>query len=88
MSTSKIWSIKVFLTEDQHTTQADALLKVDGREFRGWGRAWRNPADPDVPVIGEELATVRALTDLSHQLLHAAVGAIEEFEGHNVSLAG
>lgn len=86
MPTSKVWSIEVFLTEDPDTTRADAVLQVGDREFRGWGRARRNPTDPDVPRIGEELATARALSELSHRLLHAAAEAIEEFEGRKVVL--
>jgi len=41
-----------------------------------------------VPVIGEELAAARALSDLSHQLLHAAAARIEDFEGHPVKVHG
>jgi hypothetical protein len=88
MTTSKVWSIEVFLTEDPDTTRADAVLEVGDRQFRGWGRARRNPTDPDVPRIGEELATARALSDLSHHLLHAAVEAIKAYEGHKVALRG
>lgn len=80
MSTSKVWSIEVFLTEDPDTTRADVVLELGDRVFRGWGRARRNPVDPDVPRIGEELATARALSDLSHHLLHAAADAIDAFE--------
>lgn len=87
MTTNKVWSIELFLTEDPDTTRADAVLQIEDREFRGFGRARRNPADPDVPKIGEELATARALSDLSQRLLHAAAGAIEAFEGHKVNLS-
>jgi hypothetical protein len=85
---SKVWSIEVFLTEDAETTQAEALLKLPDREFQGHGKARRNPTDPDVPRIGEELATARALSDMSHRLLHAAAEAIEVFEGHRVQVHG
>lgn len=84
--TSQVWSIEVFLTEDPESTSADAVLKVGDREYHGSGKARRNPVDPDVPRIGEELATARALSDLSHRLLHAAVAAIEAFEGHHVKV--
>jgi len=40
-----------------------------------------------VPRIGEELATARALADLSHQLVHAAADNIEAIEGHEVTLS-
>ena len=37
-----------------------------------------NPADRDMPEIGDELAVARALSDLGHQLLDAAAGDIEQ----------
>jgi hypothetical protein len=88
MPTSKVCSIEVFLTEDPDTTRADAVLEMGDRQFRGWGRARRNPTDPAIPRVGEELATARALSDLSHHLIHAAAEAIEAFEGHKVPLRG
>lgn len=88
MTTSKVWSIEVLLTEDPDTTRADAALQVGDRQFRGWGRARRTPTDPDVPRIGEELATARALSDLAHHLLHAAAEAIEDFQTHRVAPRG
>lgn len=84
--TSLVWSVEVFLTEDPESTRADAVLEVGERKFQGYGLARRNPVDPDVPRIGEELATARALSDLSHQLLHAAASAIEAFEGQPVKV--
>ena len=86
--TSMLWSVEVFLTEEPESTRADAVLEVGDRKFRGYGQARRNPVDPDVPRIGEELATARALSDLSHQLLHAAASAIEAFEGQHVKVGG
>lgn len=68
-------------TEDAQTTRADALLQMGDRQFRGIGRTRRNPRDPDVPHVGEELAIAGALSDLSRQLLHAAEEAVEVFEG-------
>ena len=86
--TSMVWSIEVSLTEDTQSTRAHAVHDVGDRKFQGFGQARRNPIDPDVPRIGEELATARALSDLSHQLLHAAAGAIEAFEGQHVKVGG
>ena len=84
--TSKAWSIEVLLEETEDETQATALLELRGESMAGWGRARRNPADPAVPQIGEELATARALTDLAHKLLEAATAEIERFEGQRVSV--
>jgi hypothetical protein len=88
VSETRIWTLEVVFTEDADRTRADALLTAGDRQFRGWGNAKRNPVDPDVPKIGEELAAARALSAVSHQLLHAASEAIEAFEGHPVVLHG
>ncbi|MGD0085128.1 MAG: DUF1876 domain-containing protein [Acidimicrobiales bacterium] len=80
MSKGRVWTVEILFTEDENHTRADARLNTGSREMSGWGRSRRNPADPDVPAIGEELAAARALSDLAHQLLHEAVDAIEEFE--------
>ena len=84
MGENKVWTVEVLIDEDDEKTNAHAVLAVGGERYSGWGRARRNPVDPDVPKIGEELATARALSDLSHTLLDAAAGAIEQFEGHAV----
>lgn len=87
MTLHKALTVEVTLDEDPDSTRADAVLQIGDRHFRGYGRARRNPADPDVPQIGEELACARALSDLSHQLVHAAADAIEAIEGHEVTLS-
>ncbi|MGZ6637221.1 MAG: dsRBD fold-containing protein, partial [Solirubrobacteraceae bacterium] len=56
------------------------------QKFHGFGQAKRAPADPNVPVVGQDLAAARALSDLSHKLLEAAAERIESFEGHPVKL--
>jgi hypothetical protein len=86
MSENRVWTIEIVFTEDGDHTRADARLRAGERERSGWGRARRNPSDPDVPVIGEELSAARALADLTHQLVHAAAEAVEKFEGHPVEL--
>lgn len=86
MDNQRLWTVEIVFSEDEDHTRADAWMKAGGREWRGWGRARRNPVDPDVPVIGEELAAARALSDLTHRLIHAAAEQIETFEGHPVHL--
>jgi hypothetical protein len=81
---SHVWSIEVLLTETPDLTEAEAVLGVGTDRYVGWGRSRRNPADPGVPRIGEELATARALSDLAHKLLDTAASAIEAFEGRPV----
>ena len=82
------WSVSIAFTEDADRTRADAILELAQQRFHGYGQAKRAPEDPSVPVIGQDLAAARALSDLSHQLLHAAAGRIEAFEGHPVQLHG
>jgi hypothetical protein len=86
MTDRRTWTVELTFTEDETATRADALLRFGSFELSGWGRARRNPVDPDVPAIGEELAAARALSELSHHLLHRAADAIEEYEGAPVSL--
>jgi hypothetical protein len=80
------WMVQIAFTEDEDRTRADARLNVSGGSWHGWGRARRNPVDPDVPAIGEELAAARALADLSHQLVEAAAHGVEAFEHQAVRL--
>jgi len=80
------WLVNISFTEDADRTRADAILVLANQKFHGFGQAKRAPQDPNVPVIGEELAAARALSDLSHQLLEAAAERIESFEGHPVDV--
>lgn len=77
-------TIDVDIDETDDETRAKATIDVDGTPISGWGRARRNPADPRVPRIGEELAIARALTELSHRLLDVAVVEIEQFSTRDV----
>jgi hypothetical protein len=85
-SRDRVWTIELVFTEDEDKTRADARMHTSRQDWHGWGRARRNPMDPDVPAIGEELAAARALADLSHQLVEAAAHGVESFEGHPVHL--
>ena len=82
------WQVSVTFTPEADRTRADAVLELAGRRFHGFGRAKRSPEDPSVPVIGQDLAAARALSDLSHQLLHAAADQIEAYAGHPVDVHG
>jgi Domain of unknown function (DUF1876) len=78
MGRMKRWSVDIFVDEDDGRTYAEARLQTrDDTHLVGIGRATLNPADLDVPEVGDELAAARALTDLGHRLLLAAVGDIE-----------
>ena len=88
MQTEPTWHVDITFTEEDGRTRADAILEFGGQRFHGWGQAKRSPGDPDVPVVGEELAASRALSELAHQLLGAAADRVESFEGRPVSLHG
>jgi Rv2632c-like len=86
--TDQSWQVDIAFTEDDDRTRADAILELASQRFHGFGQAKRAPKDPSVPVVGQDLAAARALSDLSHQLLHAAAERIEAYEGHPVDLHG
>lgn len=78
MSTTNKWSVEIYLDEHESQTRAEARLHTaDNTHLVGTGLARLNPADRDVPEIGDELAASRALADLAHQLLDAAADDIE-----------
>ena len=85
---ARAWSVEILLDETPDETEAEAVLVLEDHRYSGWGRARRNPADPTVPRIGEELAAARALSDLAHKLLEAAATSIEAFEGRAVKVHG
>jgi hypothetical protein len=72
----KVWTVEVVLEERSSTTEALARLRSGDLVVGGWGRARRNPADADQPLVGDELAAARALSDLAHHLMELAAAAI------------
>jgi Domain of unknown function (DUF1876) len=82
----QFWRVDIAFTEDGDRTRADAVLELAGARYHGFGQARRAPGDPSVPVVGEDLAASRALSELAHQLVNAAADRIESFEGHPVHL--
>lgn len=74
----KNWSVNIVIDEHEGQTRAEARLQAGGgTELAGTGMARLNPTDSDVPQIGDELATARALADLAHQLIEATADDIE-----------
>ena len=86
MTGPKVFTIEVEVTEHPDHTEARAQLDTGDGPQGGWGRARRNPADPDRPRIGDELAMARALSDLAHHLLDDVATTIEAAEGEPAHL--
>lgn len=81
MSTTTLhWDVRLEIREDGDECEVVAHLDAGDRSLSGTGRSRRNPVDPKVPQVGEELATARALHDLAHHLGQDAWRMIEEFD--------
>ena len=79
MSELKRWTVGIEIDEHEGRTRAVARLQSpDVGDVVGVGLARLNPADRDVPTIGDELAVARALSELSHRLLEVVAGDIEQ----------
>jgi len=84
--TLKTWTVEIRIQEIDRQTDAEARLVVDDKQgVQGHGTARCNPADSNVPEVGDELAAARALSDLSHRLLDTAIATIEGASGERVS---
>jgi hypothetical protein len=78
MSISNHWSMLLTVQESDGETTATVRLTLDGGEhLAGHGKARLNPTDQGVEKIGAEIAVARALSDLSHKLLHSAALDVE-----------
>ena len=87
MDATTQWSITVEIDEEDDTTLAHVSLRTPaGQEVTGVGRAQRNPHDPSVPEIGDELAVSRALRNLAERLLHATERDISGATGESAHL--
>lgn len=73
------WTLTLEFKEDTEHCEVTAHLDAGDRSLGGYGRSRRNPKDPMVPQIGEELAAARALHDLAN---HLAEDAWREIEQH------
>lgn len=82
MTSTVNWSVEIRIDEQDDRTRAEARLSAGDRsDVRGIGLARRNPHDRDIPRIGDELAASRALSDLAHRLLDAAIADVEQATG-------
>jgi len=64
--------IDITVVEDSDECQATATLNTTRGPVQASARARRNPSDPEIPVVGEELAIGRAIRALGDQLVAAA----------------
>lgn len=81
MTHVRTWTIDINITEqaEEGLTRATAVLHSDTRTpLHGEGEALRRPTVTDVPQIGDELATARAVADLAYQLLDVTSRDIEQ----------
>lgn len=88
---TRTWSVDIVISEheDERRTRAEARLHSDSRTVLcGVGEARRSPRDREVPEIGDELATARALADLAYQLLDVTAADIEQFTHRPAHLTG
>jgi hypothetical protein len=86
--TADTWWVEVFVGETDGVSTATARLHTRARtSLSAHGTARLSATDRDVPEIGYELATARALAALAHQLLEAAADDIGEVTHDLVSVA-
>ena len=64
--------IDVDVVDDDDECRATATFVTSRGQLEAHGVARRNPVDPQVPVVGEELAIGRALAALATQLIEGA----------------
>ncbi len=87
MTTAKAFTVTLEVIEEGPTTNATARLEIDGDKLAATGKAQRSPDDPDLPLIGDELAMARALLMLARELGHKADEGIAAYEGHEVHVS-
>jgi len=73
------WKLTFDTREDDDHCDMVVHLDAGDRSLSGHGRSRRNPVDPKVPQVGEELAAARALHDLANHLVDDAWTVIESF---------
>jgi hypothetical protein len=65
------------MSEDDQHCEMVVHLDTGLQKFSGVGRSRRNPHDPSMPRVGEELAAARALHDLANHLTEDAWAIVE-----------
>jgi hypothetical protein len=73
------WTLRFEGREDDQHCEMAVHLDAGTKSYVGHGRSRRNPTDPQVPRVGEELAAARALHDLANQLTNDAWDIIDMY---------
>ncbi len=77
------WDVRITVVESGGSTTAEATVMNGPPEaLRGVGHARRSPEDPEVPLIGDEIAAGRALRRLADRLLAVAEQDVSAAVGH------
>lgn len=79
------WDVRITLVESGGSTTAEAtVMNGPPDALRAVGHARKSPGDPEVPLIGDELAAGRALRRLADRLLAVAEQDVSAAVGHQV----
>lgn len=80
------WPIRLYFFEEDGQTQARVLLKAGAGSIEVVGEAVCEPADFDVPEIGDEVAAGRALIALGDKLLRSGEADVGDLRGSPVHI--
>ena len=84
---SLTWDVRITVIESGGSTTAEATVMNGPPEaLRGVGHARKSPGDPEVPLIGDEIAAGRALRRLADRLLAVAESDVSAAVGHRAHL--
>ncbi|MGP4110632.1 dsRBD fold-containing protein [Streptomyces sp. 4N509B] len=83
---NETWHVKIAIDDNDRLSRAE--VRMEGKPdavMVAEGTARANPDDENVPGIGHELAVARALSELSHQLVHETIRDIESHTHERVT---
>jgi len=81
------WDVRITVVESGGSTTAEAtVMNGPPDSLRAVGHARKAPEDPEVPLIGDEIAAGRALRRLADRLLMVAEADVSSAVGHKAHL--
>jgi len=84
---SLTWDVRITVVESGGSTTAEAtVMNGPPDALRAVGHARKAPEDPEVPLIGDEIAAGRALRRLADRLLTVAEADVSAAVGHKTHL--